>query len=299
MGRTQRQVRRQRVNTPAWLAGAAVLVLAIGTICLLTGLFDSRAVAESQPTAPLQAPPAYFDHDATAFPLVGAHRFLKCEQCHLSGQYKTLPTRCDECHTGQLIYGKPNNHVLTSQNCNACHTQTDWTFHHDLVGGSGQQCSTCHNGQTAEGKPTNHIPTTSDCSFCHNTRAWSPTTFKHDASVAGQCSNCHNGQIAEGKPAGHFGTTLQCDVCHSTSRWTPISLTFHAPTLLIGAHAGLDCSDCHVISTGAVIYRDGTTYGSCANCHTRDYPYPHEGHSGISQNANCLNCHSYSVFRGD
>jgi len=336
---------RKGGSVPAWFAGAiAVSIVAGGFIAILAGLSDSRAEADNAPTVKSAAPPAYFDHDSTAFPLVGAHRILKCEQCHLSGQYKTLPTRCDECHTGQLIYGKPNNHVLTSQNCNACHTQTDWTFHHDLVGGTGQQCSTCHNGQIAEGKPSNHIPTTAQCDLCHSTRAWSPTTFKHDASTAGQCSNCHNGQIAtgkpqnhvattaqcdvchttknwsfshspaltagqcstchngqiaEGKPTGHFGTTLQCDMCHSTTGWTPVNLSFHVPTRLIGAHAGLDCSSCHVISTGAVIYRDGTTYGSCANCHARDYPFPNEGHSGISNNANCLNCHSYTVFRGD
>lgn len=381
---------RQGVRVPAWVAGAiAVLIVAGGFIAILSGLFDSRAEADNAPDVKSVAPPAYFDHDSTAFPLVGAHRILKCEQCHVAGQYKTLPTRCDECHTGQLIYGKPNNHVLTSQNCNACHTQTDWTFHHDLVGGTGQQCSTCHNGQIAEGKPSNHIPTNGQCDLCHNTRAWSPTTFKHDASTAGQCSNCHNGQIAtgkpqnhvattaqcdvchttrnwsfshspaltagqcdtchngqiatgkpqghvsttgqcdlchksttawtfshdpsmagqcstchngqvaEGKPTGHFGTTLQCDMCHSTTGWTPVNLSFHVPTRLIGAHAVLDCSACHVISTGAVIYRDGTTYGFCANCHTRDYRTGGDGHRSIALDANCANCHSYTVFRGD
>jgi hypothetical protein len=375
---------RKRGQIPAWVAAVAV---AGGLLCLLAGASDSRAGAATPPAPKSEERPEYFDHDSTSFPLRGAHRLLKCEQCHIAGAYKTLPTRCDECHTGQLIYGKPNNHVLTSQNCNACHTETDWIFHHPLIGAAGQcstchngqvaegkppnhiattaqcdlchttrnwsfshiaaltagQCDTCHNGQVAEGKPPNHIATTAQCDVCHTTRDWrfthspaltagqcdtchngqiatgkplghvattgqcdvchkstSAWTFSHDPSMAGQCSTCHNGQIAAGKPLDHFGTSLECDMCHkSTSAWLPVDLTFHLPTRLIGAHAGLDCSSCHVISTGAVIYRDGTTYGSCANCHTRDYPYPHEGHSGISNNANCLNCHSYSVFHGD
>jgi hypothetical protein len=389
MDQRTRENGRRHGHGRAWVAGA-VVIMAGWFLVTLAAWSDSRAGTDNPPAVNGGTTPGTFDHDATSFPLRGGHRILKCEQCHLAGQYKTLPTRCDECHTGQLIYGKPNNHVLTSQNCDACHTERDWTFYHNLVATSGQ-CSTCHNGQTATGKPMGHVPTTAECDVCHTTRNWSFShnsaltagqcdschngqiaegkpappahvsttgqcdlchttrnwmfnhtpaltagqcdtchngqiatgkpappahvsttgqcdlchksttawTFSHDPSMAGQCSTCHNGQIAEGKPMGHFGTTLQCDMCHTTTGWTPVNLSFHVPTRLIGAHTVLDCSACHVISTGAVIYRDGTTYGFCANCHTRDYRAGAEDHRSIALDANCANCHNFTVFSGN
>ncbi len=394
MNQRMREVERTRGNVFARLIGVGAIALLIsGVVFALSGLPASRAVAESAPAAKSEQLPEKFDHDSTAFPLRGAHRSVKCEQCHLGGQYKTLPDRCDECHNGQIAYGKPNNHFRTAQNCILCHSDSAWSpvfFRHDLAAVAGQ-CDTCHNGQTATGKPPGHVPTTSQCDVCHTTRNWSFShtpaltagrcdtchngqtatgkpappahiqttlqcdvchttvtwtfshspaltagkcdtchngqiatgkpappahvsttgqcdvchksttawTFTHSLSMAGQCSTCHNGQIATGKPAGHFGTTLECDMCHkSTTAWLPVSLAFHLPTKLIGAHTVLDCSACHVISTGAVIYRDGTAYGSCANCHRRDYPPGADGHTSIAVDASCINCHSYSAFSG-
>ena len=247
MARQSYSNKQQRNSRFKWLFGIGTATLLSGLLLAGHGPSDSRVGAESLPAAKPEVLPEKFDHDSTSFPLRGGHRILKCEQCHLAGQYKTLPTRCDECHTGQFVYGKPNNHILTSQNCNVCHTESDWTFYHNLIGG-GQQCSTCHNGQVATGKPPGHIPTTAECNICHNTRAWEPTTFKHDTG-----------------------------------------------TKLIGGHAGLSCTACHVASTFAVIYRDGTTYGFCANCHTRDYK-PADGHTSISVDANCARCHRHAGY---
>jgi hypothetical protein len=374
---------------------SAAVMLLIGVFFAWSGPLVSRAADSSTASDSSPAPVTHnilepFDHDATSFPLRGAHRSVKCEQCHLGGQYKTLPTRCMECHNGQLVYGKPLNHLITAQDCLTCHNESAWSpvsYRHDLATSAGQ-CSTCHNGQTATGKPPGHVSTSSQCDVCHTTRNWSFThssaltagqcdtchngqiaegkpqghvatssqcdvchttsnwtfnhapaltagqcdtchngqiatgkppghvvttgqcdlchksttawTFTHTlASTAGQCDTCHNGQIADGKPQGHFGTSLQCDTCHSITAWTPVNLSFHLPTKLIGAHNGLDCSSCHVISTGTVVYRDGTTYGSCANCHTRDYRVGGEGHRSIALDASCIDCHSYNAFNGN
>jgi hypothetical protein len=388
MGQRVHDMMRRRGN----LVGRSV---AIGTVvALIVGLlFGVHSLSGSRANAAVASDaktvPDKFDHDATSFPLRGAHRILKCEQCHQGGQYKTLPTRCDNCHTGQLVYGKPTNHVVTTLNCDSCHSQSAWSpaiYQHDPATTAGQcltchngqtatgkpqnhlpttlqcdvchttkswafshssaltagQCSNCHNGQIATGKPPTHMPTTGQCDQCHNTRnwifshtpaltagqcsnchngqtatgkppthvpttgqcdlchksttAWLPAGFTHDATTAGRCSTCHNGQTATGKPTGHFGTTMQCDMCHkSTIVWLPISLSFHLPTRLIGGHVGLDCSACHVMSTGTVIYRDGTTYGSCANCHTRNYRSA-DTHTSIAVDANCANCHQHAAY---
>lgn len=335
--------------------------------------------------------PLNFNHDGTSFPLLGAHRGLKCSQCHLGGQYKTTPRECENCHNDQITYGKPQNHIVTTQGCNVCHNVNAWspaTFNHNLSLVAGQcstchngqtatgkpqnhvvttaqcdtchkttawipagyvhdastagQCSTCHNGQKAEGKPQNHIQTTAQCDTCHKTTGWLPTSFVHDASMAGQCStchngqtatgkpqnhvvttsqcdtchkttgwipagyvhdassagqcsNCHNGQIATGKPANHAGVTLQCDTCHSTTAWSPATYSAHDNPKLIGAHTPLECSVCHPQNFSTPYYRDGTQYGACANCHTRDYR-PAEEHRSLALDAMCANCHRHADY---
>jgi hypothetical protein len=257
--------------------------------------------------------PKNFNHDATSFPLVGAHRSLQCSQCHLGGRYKSLPTTCSNCHNGQIAYGKPITHLMTAQDCDTCHTTSSWspaTFQHDLARVTGQ-CSTCHNGQKATGKPQNHIATTQQCDTCHRTTAWIPATFTHDASTAGQCSTCHNGQKATGKPQNHIATTQQCDTCHRTTAWIPAVFTNHDDPKLIGAHSTLDCKICHPQTFTSAFYRDGTQFGSCANCHTRDYKFPGPGDhknacptcgtsltDALRTNAACSQCHKHASYRG-
>jgi len=373
---------------------AALIVLSVFVSSLV---FFSYKLAVSELTSNAvtkvaeSEPPANFNHDATSFQLLGAHRGLKCSQCHLGGQYRTTPRECENCHNDQISYGKPQNHIMTTQGCNVCHTVNAWipaTFNHNLGLVAGQcstchngqtatgkpqdhivttaqcdtchkttawvpagyvhdasaagQCSTCHNGQKAEGKPQNHLPTTSQCDTCHKTTAWIPSYYVHDASSAGQCSNCHNGQtatgkpqnhvvttaqcdtchkttawlpagyvhdassagqcsnchngqIATGKPANHAGVTLQCDTCHTTKAWTPATYAAHDNPKLIGGHAPLDCSVCHPQNFSTPFYRDGTQYGSCANCHTRDYR-PADEHRSIALDAMCANCHQHANY---
>ncbi|MGD8939335.1 MAG: hypothetical protein PVJ72_08145, partial [Gammaproteobacteria bacterium] len=38
-----------------------------------------------------------FDHLTTGFPLTGDHDLLDCKQCHTTGFYEKLPSRCDYC----------------------------------------------------------------------------------------------------------------------------------------------------------------------------------------------------------
>ena len=355
--------------------------------------------------------PKNFNHDATAFPLLGAHKKLECSKCHLGGKFTGLPTTCENCHNNQIVYGKSQQHLNTSQNCDLCHMETAWTpatfrhdlgmvvgqcsnchngqkatgktqnhivttaqcdtchsttawtgakFIHDLATVSGQcsnchngreatgkpqnhivttaqcdtchsttawtgakfihdlatvsgQCSNCHNGREATGKPQNHIVTTAQCDTCHTTTTWVGGQFKHELTVVmGQCSNCHNGRQATGKPQNHIVTTAQCDTCHRTTGWIPANFATHDNPKLIGAHSQLDCKACHTQSIPAVFYTDGTRYGFCANCHTRDYTFPGPGahkknpltkvqfsslDEALRFNAMCANCHKHASYR--
>jgi nitrate/TMAO reductase-like tetraheme cytochrome c subunit len=96
--------------------------------------------------------PATFDHNATQFPLTGAHRAATCADCHADGVYDGKPTTCVPCH--QTDYDATTNprHTLAvfPLTCNTCHTTTRWTGatinhtwfktpHHGV-----SACSDCH-----------------------------------------------------------------------------------------------------------------------------------------------------------
>ena len=244
--------------------GLMLFIVMSGVFILGTIFFSQRVESGERPgTALVQKDlPADFTHDATSFSLQGRHKQLKCSQCHLGGQYKGLPTTCENCHNGRIAYGKPVNHVMTSKSCDTCH------------------------------KPS----------------GWVPAAFTHDlATVTGQCSTCHNGQRATGKPQNHISTTQQCDTCHKPTGWVPATYTNHDNPKLIGAHTPLECKVCHTQSFSTAFYRDGTQYGSCANCHTRDYKYPGPGEhrnagatlaDSLRANAGCANCHKHAGYRG-
>ena len=64
---------------------------------------------------------ATFDHDGTAFPLVGEHANAECSACHADGVYAGTPMTCyachaqDDAHSGQFGEG-----------CEFCHVPQAW-----------------------------------------------------------------------------------------------------------------------------------------------------------------------------
>ncbi|MEM1435936.1 MAG: hypothetical protein AAGG11_17895 [Pseudomonadota bacterium] len=118
-----------------------------------------------------------FDHQATGFPLVGAHARAACHSCHAEARFVGVPRHCDGCHRqGGLINAtaQPPFHIEVSGRCADCHQQTLWQpvlwVDHDLVLGT---CSSCHNNARVAGQPPTHFPTSAECDSCHNVRRWS------------------------------------------------------------------------------------------------------------------------------
>lgn len=107
------------------------------------------AAAADSAIAPL------FDHLTTGFELTGQHRDLPCESCHVNAVFKGTPRECSACHgVGAAVRAtaKADNHILSSNRCDACHSTNAWvpavSFDHVEVRGS---CSTCHNNVQAQG----------------------------------------------------------------------------------------------------------------------------------------------------
>ena len=193
-----------------------------------------------------------FDHNKSAFPLVGSHQQVACSACHAGGHYRGTPTSCVGCHQADDKHGGQYG-----TDCAACHRVTQWsdaTFDHNrsrfpLTGAHrSTACSQCHGGGTFQGTP----------------RA---------------CVNCH---AEPGVHAGRFGTS--CADCHSTSAWLPAG--YNGPHSFPMNHggAGSSCSTCHPSSLTSF------TCTNCHEHSESRMQDKHKEISGFSMGS-CLNCH--------
>ena len=123
-----------------------------------------------------------FDHSKTKFPLLGAHRAVKCGDCHKVPvgkkeiQFKDTSQVCEDCHKdahdGQFAKAGKTP-------CADCHDSQRWvpsTFNHDtrthfpLQGGhEGVACDKCHKQtRMVDAKPVIvYKQAPSKCSDCH------------------------------------------------------------------------------------------------------------------------------------
>lgn len=269
-----------------------------------------------------------------------------CDTCHRNfnafrpaiTDHTGLNGQCSTCHNGgytaQGALGKHGTHVLTSAQCDSCHSTTAWRpagFLHEAS--AVNNCSSCH-GTTARGKDASHIPDNRQCDTCHrNYVAFAPATMSH-VGLAGQCTVCHSGgyvsENAQTKSTSHIPTTSQCDSsgCHaSTTTWatTTVNHALLSPPAVIGDHScsragchvaggrGLPkptnhipttgaCDNCHRVFTAfapATMSHTGTT-GQCISCHNGGYTSQgadakNTGH--LTTSASCDLCHSTTAWK--
>ncbi len=209
---------------------------------------------------------ANFDHNATAFPLKGAHVATDCAACHTNG-YAGTPTACASCHTDNYNSAQNPNHKAAgiSTECETCHTENGWVpsqFDHAastgfaLTGGhSGKQCSACHIGNTTSA--------TSDCFSCHQANY-----------------NSAENHLAQNYPH-------DCTQCHSTNNWDDAVFDHNATNFpLTGAHIATECSACHTSGYA------GTSM-VCASCHQSNYNNAaNPNHSSLGFSTSCEECHT-------
>ncbi|MGB4848481.1 MAG: hypothetical protein WBP41_11215, partial [Saprospiraceae bacterium] len=233
-------------------------------------IYQNAACFACHPTGDAQGA---FDHNASNFPLTGAHLSVNCVDCH-SGGYAGTPTNCDACHLTNFNQASNPNHVALglSTDCATCHTTApNWNpalfpnhnNYYQLQGAHAaiaNQCATCHNG--------NYNNTPSTCVGCHQTEY--------------NQTNDPNHQSAQ------FPTT--CETCHSQNAWTPA--TWDHDNLYFPIYSGKhknkwdQCSDCHTNSNNYSVF-------TCITCHQQaSTNQHHQGVGGYQYNSNaCYNCH--------
>ncbi|MFM2287658.1 MAG: hypothetical protein RL684_801, partial [Pseudomonadota bacterium] len=267
-----------------------------------------------------------FDHLTTGFELIGKHRDLPCESCHVNAIFKGTPKDCAACHgVGSQVHAtaKPVNHILTTNRCDGCHTPVSFNpavnFDHAEVRGT---CSSCHfPGGPAQAQGPGHIPTNLECDACHSTIGWAGALgagmpANHIPTSQG-CGLCHTDPTNFAIYAmNHTGITSGCATCHGSG----LSFANIAPPELVEPPANhvpfgtAACEGCHLASstsTGGFKFTNASTMapagmvhsatntGACSTCHaagmmwagspaTVVFPATHVAIAG----AECSTCHS-------
>lgn len=261
-----------------------------------------------------------FDHSTTAFPLLGEHRAVKCNACHLDEVYKDLPSRCIDCH------GDDDKHKgAFGADCESCHQASAWasiSFDHGRKTGfslTGKHaplaCAACHTGTLFEPKlKTDCIAchrkddahkgrNGPDCAECHGAASWIEANFDHDrdtkfalrgAHGRVACEACHMQAVTKALPGTacidchrpddpHKGAQgEQCASCHNEVSWIKNTRFDHDLSRfpLLGKHKDAECGACHL----SKVFSDAPT--DCKSCHAEDDK--HRGALGTD----CGLCHT-------
>ncbi len=129
-----------------------------------------------------------FHHDLTAFPLLGLHAVVSCEQCHATLAFAPLAGDCKSCHAQDDVH-----EGAMGEDCAACHNPAGWSlWRFDHASSTGFSLDGGHRDLA--------------CADCHPANR--PALNQSKACVA-----CHR---ADDVHKGRFGQN--CDRCHlSTS----------------------------------------------------------------------------------
>jgi len=234
---------------------------------------------------------AVFNHNATPFPLTGAHVTVACNLCHTSST--PPPLDCYSCHVTQwqstvtlaLSTSSVPNHITAGfvpATCASCHTTSSWlgaAFNHaatrfPLTGAhTSVACNLCH---------LSSAPPPLDCYSCH-TAAWQST-----ATLGGSVPD-H--LAADAAVAGIIPAS--CGTCHTTTNWLGAPFT-HSWFNVNHGNAGGVCVTCHLNSLGGA----SATYTvfQCTGCHGNNnaaaFSHPSVGGRYVYNSVNCYQCHS-------
>jgi hypothetical protein len=260
-------------------AGRAQQPSALGPHGRVRAELDCSACHTASGWTPLKAK-LDFDHDAVAgFELTGRHATAPCVRCHTDARFdepRIDAADCGSCHV-DVHQGQ------VPANCSLCHNTSSFS---EVAGGSVH---------AATNFPLTGAHLQLSCESCHPT--------DRGGAFAGpdpDCYSCHADDYASGGSIDHVasGFSTDCQDCHSTLAWT-FSVAFDHISVsggfeLLGAHARVRCTSCHIPPGMTPIYTPADEE-DCIACHRDDYERQHGG-SGFPEI--CTVCHDIFSWGG-
>lgn len=207
-----------------------------------------------------------FNHDQTGYPLRGMHQKVECTKCHSSLIFKKVSSHCADCHAD--IHRRQ-----FGANCESCHSVKGWQI-------SNKDIRDHFNRFPLIGA---HALLT--CVDCHKNAAAGRFT-----GLSTACYSCHQQDFrtqAIDHVSSGFPTT--CENCHTVDTWfnarfDHLKVTGYA---LIGAHATLPCTACHVNN----VFKG--TPATCFACHQKDFTASkNPPHVQLGLPHDCGTCHT-------
>lgn len=218
-------------------------------------------------------------HALTALPLDGAHIEVPCEGCHADegrGLYTGLDPDCAACHRSAFESAETVDHVAAGYptDCTQCHTALGWSdaplFDH-VAASDGFGLLGAHREV--------------QCASCHVVPGLAPI---FDAAGPDDCVACHQVDFDREHPGSDFST--DCTVCHTVDEWSVADFDHDLTGFdLLGAHAPLECGDCHTNGHRGLRFDTPADEQDCVVCHQADYD---EEHSGTGFPLACASCHT-------
>jgi hypothetical protein len=210
-----------------------------------------------------------FDHRMSGWPLKGAHRSVRCSECHDvrnrrgNATYLGLRSDCVSCHED------PHQGRFGGEQCTSCHNETDWA-----------EVTNVRSSHPGLSLAAGHSKT--KCEDCHDKGNVAPP------SMGSACVSCH-AQVHDAP----FGD--RCESCHGDIRWLGlprrIGLQAHPKTEfpLVGLHREASCKGCHSPKLSPERRYRQLRFERCTDCHR-------DAHRGTLGNADCASCHDEHGF---
>lgn len=225
-------------------------------------------------------------HAQTTFPLTGSHLQVTCESCHTEdpdGLFAPLNTDCLACHAPEYQTASSIDHVAAgfSTDCEQCHS----TLAFSSAGGFDHAAA-------SDGFALVGTHAELECAACHTVPGFEPI---FEAAGQNDCFACHQSDYERTVSIDHVaaGFPTDCLQCHGVTTWE--NATFeHAAVAdgfaLVGAHAPLPCSSCHVGQDFDVAF-DPDGQNDCFACHAQDHEEEHPAFP-----TDCLQCHTATTW---
>lgn len=180
-------------------------------------------------------------------------------------------------------------------NCAACHTADSWDIPFetwDLRQPVSPKTADEPNATTGPSTerfthdetafPLLGVHASTDCRLCHESLRFSEANT--------ECISCHT-------DLHRMTVGSDCMRCHTFDNWLVDNITeLHQENgfPLLGIHAQIGCTDCHVSESGLQFNRLGN---DCFNCHLQDYmATTSPSHTEAGYSTDCIDCHDVNAF---